>query len=147
VHFGLPEKWSVVESWLCNPPVFPPPTPASFAKKCPEIAPLPSYTLPPPSDFWISFPSCPPPSAPPSHISADNLEGLLLTHKDRGLTVTKEIRHGAVIPLKHSLPALRVPNTPSTATHGELFTDTVAHWINQGCVAGPFHSPPFPDSR
>ncbi len=40
-----------------------------------------------------------------------------------------------------------LPNAPSTAIQGEFFTDTVASWIKQGYVTGPFQYPPFPDSR
>jgi hypothetical protein len=31
--------------------------------------------------------------------------------------------------------------------YGELFTDTMASWVKQAYVAGPFRSPPFPHSH
>jgi hypothetical protein len=72
---------------------------------------------------------------------------LLPSAFDRGVCVAQELKHGALIPLKHPLPPIRVPNAPSTAIHGVLFTDTVASWVKQGYVADPFRSPPFHATR
>jgi hypothetical protein len=75
IRLGIPKEWSIVSSWLQNPPIFPTfplHTSPSFAKKCPEIPPFRSYVLPPPPSFWEHFPSRPSSPAPESHVSADN---------------------------------------------------------------------------
>ena len=58
--------------------------------------------------------------------------------------VVHDLQFGSQVPFLASLPALRIPNTPSVTAHGEEFTDTLAWWIRQGYVAGPFAAPPLP---
>jgi len=43
------------------------------AKKCPEVAPLSDYSVNPPENFWINFPSNPLPSLPQSTVNIDRL--------------------------------------------------------------------------
>jgi hypothetical protein len=117
--------------------------------------PLPKRALKARNSTHTSSPPPPPPRTLSSNISADRLESLLLLHKNhllpsvlnKGLLTAHEIRYGATIPLKHPLPHTESPTPPFTAVHGELFTDTIASWVKQGFVAGPFLSPPFPNSR
>jgi hypothetical protein len=58
--------------------------------------------------------------------------------------VVHDLQFGSTVPYKSALPALRIANTPSVSVHGEEFTDTLAWWIRQGYVAGPFAAPPLP---
>jgi hypothetical protein len=57
--------------------------------------------------------------------------------------VMHDLSEGAVAPLSRVLPPIKVPNSPTVAVHGQVFKDTVAWWIRQGCVAGPFKTPPL----
>jgi hypothetical protein len=65
----------------------------------------------------------------------------------RAERVLTDLEHGSAVPLLVDLPAARIPNTPSVTKHGEEFTDTLAWWIRQGYVAGPFAAPPFRNFR
>jgi len=61
--------------------------------------------------------------------------------------VVHDLQHGSDVKFLKNLPSARISNTPSVFIHGEEFTDTLAWWIRQGYVAGPFSAPPFRDFR
>ena len=45
------------------------------------------------------------------------------------------------------LPVLNSQNAKSAFTHGEMLTDTIAHWVKNKMVAGPFRKPPLNNFR
>ena len=55
----------------------------------------------------------------------------------------EELTYGAQVPFVRILPGMSCTNSASTVTHGEEFTDTLAWWIRQGFVSGPFRFAPF----
>lgn len=59
----------------------------------------------------------------------------------------EELTHGVRVPFTCILPALRSTNSASTISHGDEFTDTLAWWIKQGFVSGPFQVPPLENFR
>jgi hypothetical protein len=155
---GIPLSWQTVKNWM-KPErdiFFPPaPTHKPSAKKCPEIQPLSSYKLPPPADFWRSFPSTVLPSHPNSVLNHVRLRGIIdsqynllsFGQRVRSDRIIQDLENGAAAPFRSELPGARNPNTPSVVSHGEEFTDTLAWWVRCGYVAGPFAAPPFPDFR
>ncbi len=66
---------------------------------------------------------------------------------NRAQKLINELKHGVVLPAKTILPENTEQNAPSVANHGLVFTDTLAHWILSGYVAGPFHLPPLKSFR
>jgi len=133
----------------------PPPALKEHTKKCPDIPVLHSYYLPPHPAFWKSFPSHSLPSSPSSIINVPRLSALIKHHrhslsldqKIRADRIVKDLTDGSAVPFSSSLPAARIPNNSSVTEHGEEFTDTLAWWIRQGYVAGPFGAPPLPEFR
>jgi len=61
--------------------------------------------------------------------------------------VIHDLESGSPVPFSTTLPPARINNSASVLLHGEEFTDTLAWWIRQGYVAGPFIAPPLPDFR
>jgi len=126
-----------------------------FKKKCPDVQKLQSYSLPPDPKFWENFPKRQLPSdisTPINILELKNLtdylrHDLTLGQSARADLLISELTLGSLAPLETNLAPIRVQNTHSAVLHGEEFTDTVGHWIRQGYVAGPFHTPPFPDFR
>jgi hypothetical protein len=136
--------------------LFPPSPPVSTpATKCPDVPVLKSYVIPPPPDFWKVFPSLKLPSHPNSVLNYQKLGAIIKGYKSslsldqiiRAERVLSDLEHGSAVPFLVDLPAARIPNTPSVAKHGAEFTDTLAWWIRQGYVAGPFAAPPFRNFR
>jgi len=158
VKTGIPRDWTTIRRWL-NPKTkisFPtPPSTVSGTKKCPDIPTLSSYEVPPQPAFWKIFPSKRLPSHPSSSINYLRLNAIIkdyrshlsLGQKVRAERVIRDLEHGSSVPFTHTLPAIRIQNTPSVLVHGMEFTDTLAWWIRQGYVSGPFAAPPLPDFR
>lgn len=155
---GLPADWSVVEAWMdISGPVRIPsaPLPHSWKRKCPNVPTLPTYSKPPPENFWKTFPARSLPVSPSTPMLPAVLETLLsdlaplltTTQRERGSKVLEELTHGVKVPFTCILPPLRSTNSASTITHGDEFTDTLAYWIQQGFVAGPFQAPPMDNFR
>jgi len=69
------------------------------------------------------------------------------TQRRRGQQVLDELEFGVRIPFKNLLPSLSLSNTESTVQHGAEFTDTLAWWIRQRFVSGPFKNRPLPFFR
>jgi hypothetical protein len=124
-------------------------------KKCPENLRLPDYQLPPPPDFWKTFPTQRLPSHPSSSINYIRLGAIIKQHRSllsmgqclRADRVVHDLQYGSDVKFQKNLPSARISNTPSVFVHGEEFTDTLAWWVRQGYVAGPFSAPPFWDLR
>jgi hypothetical protein len=158
VKIGIPDNWSTVAKWLSpgTKVLFPPPLSIKKpTKKCPEVPILKSYVIPPSPDFWKAFPSLKLPSHPSSVLNYQRLGAIIKGYKShltldqriRAERVVRDLEHGSVVPFSVNLPAARIPNTPSVSQNGEEFTDTLAWWIRQGYVAGPFAAPPLKDFR
>jgi len=155
---GLPAQWSIVEQWL-DPdspiPVIAADTAAQWCPKCPDVPILSSYDLPADNAFWETFPKQALSSAPWSPIDPDQLarevsaadHQLTFTQKYRMLSAINDIRFGYRTPLLYSLPPLRAKNSASAVVYGQQFTDSLAWWVRNKYVAGPFHVPPLPDFR
>jgi hypothetical protein len=124
-------------------------------KKCPDVPTLTSYSLPPDPKFWEIFPAAPLPKKPVSpviaasiqNISKDLSQFMTQSQSVRAATVVSELTNGSAAPLLLDLPPIRVQNAKSVLNFGEEFTDTLAHWIRKGYVAGPFSAPPDPNFR
>ncbi len=136
--------------------MFPPTPPVMQSKKkCPEIPQLPDYQLPPSPDFWKMFPTLRLPSHPSSSINYLRLGAIIKQHRSflsmgqrlRADRVVHDLQYGSDVKFQKYLPPARISNTPSVYVHGEEFTDTLAWWVRQGYVAGPFTAPPFRDLR
>jgi hypothetical protein len=54
---------------------------------------------------------------------------------------------GAPSAQKTALPACSVRNAYSAIKHGYVMTDTIAEWVKNDYVAGPFVKPPFKNFR
>lgn len=155
---GLPPSWEIVENWLdlSSPFVHPaPPAQHVWTRKCADIQTLPTYKFPPAESFWYTFPSKPLPASPTTTMRPAVLASLLsdlspflnTSQRLRGQQVLDELTFGVRIPFTSVLPSLRSSNTSSTSVHGDEFTDTLAWWIRQGFVSGPFHIPPLAHFR
>ena len=57
------------------------------------------------------------------------------------------IKKGAVTVMKGILPVLDSQNAKSAFIYGEMLTDTIAHWVKNKMVAGPFRKPPLNNFR
>jgi hypothetical protein len=92
---------------------------------------------------------------PKSKVIAEKLEAAVYDCKNRltaqqyarGLKVVKNIQEGAPSFQKKCLPPTDVPNSETCYVNGKYLTDTLATWIKNGIVAGPFSSPPCPGFR
>ncbi len=123
--------------------------------KCPDVPSLPAGKFPPPASFWKLFPSRPLPTTPVSPVNTEVLDSLVhqysavMSHKDkcRAEATLHDIKYGASAPLARELLESKIENSPTIAVHSQVFKDTVAWWIRQGYVAGPFRLPPVPNFR
>jgi hypothetical protein len=153
VRTGIPAAWNTVRRWLnskITAKFTTPPAPSVPNKKCPDIPTLSSYMLPPPPDFWKIFPIKKLPSHPSSVINYVRLGSIIKKYRSslsmgqniRANRVIQDLKHGSPVPFLSALPSARINNSTSVTVHGEEFTDTLAWWIRQGYVAGPFIAPP-----
>jgi len=55
----------------------------------------------------------------------------------------KNIEKGAISHTKYILPPIRCKNAESAMIHGSSVTDTIAEWVSNGYVSGPFCNPPL----
>jgi len=155
---GLPAAWATIRQWLNRHlPVYapPPPRPPAAKAKCPEIPVLASYKITPPASFWAKFPARPLPTTPTTPVNIQGLESLVSDFEHELPLAQKLLADKVIYELKHGVDALQtkhipgdiIANSGSVLEHGQLFTDTLAHWIKKGFVAGPFVSPPCPEFR
>ena len=59
----------------------------------------------------------------------------------------RTITHGALTVLKKILPPIDEKNARSAYLHRVLLTDTIAQWVKNKMVAGPFDKPPLKNVR
>ncbi len=122
-----------------------------IVKKCPEIGKLECYSVNPKDDFWEKFPFNPLPEKPVTSVNVEALgkrlkkveDSLTWAQKYRGERCIKNLTEGASACQKTDLPPCFCQNSKSTIAHGELVTDTIASWVKQGFVSGPFIEPPL----
>ena len=55
----------------------------------------------------------------------------------------RTVARGAETALKKVLPGIVAKNAKSAFVHGVLLTDTIAQWVKNKMVAGPFDEPPL----
>jgi len=155
---GLPLDWSRVNSWIqfsgkITVPVKP--VEKSKPKKCPDLPVLTDYSVSPPDSFWDIFPKRDLPFKPKTSINIPVLEEKIDSVKDRmtiaqkfrAETSLRDLKEGADSCQLLDLPPCVCKNSNSTIRYAEEVTDTVAGWIKQGFVCGPFDAPPLPRFR
>ena len=62
-------------------------------------------------------------------------------------TAIATIKEGVLTVLNGVLPILDSQNAKSAFIYGEMLTDTIAHWVKNKMVAGPFRKPPLNNFR
>ena len=72
---------------------------------------------------------------------------LTLAEKARADRAASFLSNGAPSYQMADLPQIYCHNDESVYQYGELLTDTLAGWVADGFLAGPFKSPPFPRFR
>jgi len=124
-------------------------------KKCPEIKTLKSYSENPPPNFWKTFPKKPTPTSKQTKIKCHKFQILISKYWDKfslseqktASKALETLNFGAKPKLTRLLPTLFCKNANSTYKNGESLTDTVAHWIKEDFVAGPFEKAPLKNFR
>jgi hypothetical protein len=111
--------------------------------KNPEIEILPSYVVPPPDEFWETFPKNYPKNL---NVTVDvaRLERLIEHCQSQWTRAQKLIAEKAVANLKgknltkfkHELPGLSEKNAKTAKENRVAMTDVIATWIKKGFVAG-----------
>ena len=150
---GLPNKWEYIEKWLFNKrdvKSVKKSRKKKIEKKYPNIQSLESYSITPNQNFWSNFPSYKPLKKVHKRIDikkfenliSENWEGLTTQAKKTATKALHTVKFGANPKMFKELPNLQCKNRKSAIKHGELITDTIANWINQKFVAGPFDHPP-----
>jgi hypothetical protein len=154
---GLPAEWETIESWIDDSrdiAAINPATQQDWKKKNPEIPVLRSYDVPPPSEFWDSFPNNYP-SGLKRIVNVVMLKKYVercwnqwtLPQKRTAEKLLKNLEGNSPAPLKQHLPGLIEKNAPSALENGEFMTDVLATWVKKGFVAGPFPAVPLENFR
>ena len=65
----------------------------------------------------------------------------------RGVKALKYLQEGAPSHQMVDLPAIACENSASASEYGAILSDTIATWIEEGFVAGPFIFPPLKKLR
>ncbi len=84
---GLPDEWRTVEEWLDDSrdiAATEEPNSPEVILKNPEIKSLPSYVVPPPAEFWDTFPKNYPKNLN-AIVDTERLERLIKVAKANGL--------------------------------------------------------------
>jgi len=132
-----------------------PPEDKPYKKKCPEVPPLATYERPPTQSFWNHFPKNLNSNEVYTPVKHKILKQYIECYSNRWTYKQKviaklalhNVAHGTKAKLKKELPAITCKNASSATRHGEMITDSVAHWIKNRFVAGPFPNPPFKKFR
>ena len=155
---GLPALWTTVAFWLslCRISTSSPPEKNSeYTKKCPEVKKIQNYRKQPAALFWKKFPKFKAAKRSKSKIRLKVLKRLVQKcwfswnkHQRKiAKTALITIKKGAITVMNGILPVLNSQNAKSAFTHGEMLTDTIAHWVKNKMVAGPFRKPPLNNFR
>jgi hypothetical protein len=113
------------------------------------------YNSVPGDEFWASFPKNKGELKVESAVSVSSLKHhvascskyLSMPEKMRTNRAIMSLVKGAPAAQKGPLPPCSVKHTHSTYKHGFVMTDTIAEWVKQGYVAGPYDTPPFTNFR
>ena len=105
--------------------------------------------------FWENFPTLGLPSSVIPRVKVEEMATLLKTRghlltigeRRRGERALSYISKGAPALQVRELPALLSSNDSSAFEHGASLTDTIADWVKEGFVAGPFLTAPLPNFR
>ena len=157
-NLGLPLQWATVAFWIsfCRVSTSTDPEKLSIVpKKCPEIPSLRCYQRPPKICFWKTFPKYRAKNRVRPRVRLGVLKRLtqkcwfLWNCHQRKIAknALRTISKGAVTAMKKCLPPIVSKNARSAFAHGELLTDTIAQWVKNKMVAGPFDEPPLPNFR
>ena len=120
-------------------------------RKFPHIPILSDYNKEPGHEFWTFFPKKDLPKGVTTPIRINRLKCLIRRNgknwnqQQRWVAkrALKNIEKGAITLTKVDLPPLRCKNADSAIIHGSSVTDTIADWISNGYVSGPFSHPPL----
>jgi len=104
------------------------------ARKFPDIPILSDYSMEPEQAFW--------------KYRLKNLirrNGRKWNQQQRWVAkrALKNIEKGAITVTKYDLPSIRCKNADSAVIHGSAVTETIADWVSNGYVSGPFCHPPL----
>jgi hypothetical protein len=132
-----------------------PPASLAIEIKNTNIPKLSNYSRDPGPDFWSKFPSNTNSLKVSSSVNVNRFKfhlnnvntNLLVSEKLRGKRCVKNLLRGAPSAKKNALPACSVRNAYSAIKHGYVMTDTIAEWVKNDYVAGPFVEPPFKNFR
>jgi hypothetical protein len=157
-ELGLPADWKRIENWLFSEPaeicevknVKP-----TFNPKHPDIPVLQDYSQSAGPDFWSEFPknidscrvSTPIKVKRLSELIDDYSVKMTSDEKLRASKVLLSMKKGADSLQTSVLKGCVCPNGESAVKHGATVTDTIATWVENDFVCGPFDSPPFSDFR
>ena len=122
-----------------------------FTKKCPEIPILRSYRHPPADSFWKTFPKFKARNRVKKRVKVGVLKKLTQKcwfiwdcHQRKiAKHALRTVSKGVVTALKKVLPPIELKNASSAFHHGVLLTDTIAQWVKNKMVAGPYDKAPL----
>jgi hypothetical protein len=147
---GLPAEWEIIESWLTNGAL---PKSRDTVSDSKTVA---NNVITGNSDVgWDTFPSKEIPSKPETRIDIKKLKILvdaneksLLDHEvRRARRVIAYLEGGAPAHQLGQLKSCLVGNKIPSSEANSAVLETVANWINEGFVAGPFKQPPLDNFR
>jgi hypothetical protein len=155
---GLPAEFAIIEDWFSNkaPQILVRQRPLKqYAKKCPEIPSLPTYTKAPPPTFWNYFPKNTSLTKVHTPVRGAILKQYIELYQNRwafkqraiAKLALANILSGTKVKLKKHLPAIVCKNATSATRNGAFMTDTIGNWIKNEFVSGPFTEPPLPNFR
>ena len=120
-----------------------------------DIPVLDDYSKKPLHTYWTNFPFKELPEKPCTKINTEKLAYLLNKRRhlmtmcewERGVKALKYLQEGAPSHQMVDLPAIACENSASATEYGAILSDTIATWIEEGFVAGPFIFPPLKKFR
>jgi len=158
LFWGLNGLWDRMKSWLhyCTDwsSVVKAESPEKvWVPKNPEVEILPSYSRPPPAEFWSSFPKrlCPANSPIDTEVLSNRLsvckDKLTPAQYNRGKRAIDNVNFGGSAFQGVDLPSVVVKNASNSEKFGKVITDNTATWVKSNFVCGPFDEPPFKKFR
>jgi len=123
----------------------------TFVSKYPGIRVLKDYSKDPDPSFWSSFPKADLPHEIGSKVNKDKLKFLIEKYKSewtepkkkRADRLYKDLSEGGGAYQETDLPPATFPNAKSSFMHGQMLTEKIASFIEEGFVKGPFVAAPL----
>jgi hypothetical protein len=149
---GLPAEWGIVEDWLTNKTFAEPRSTVSDSKQ--EEKDKSSGTANSAID-WEAFPKKEIPAGQETRINIEELKRIIDRNKEnlldhelrRAQRTISYLVEGAPAHQVRRLKSCLVKNKiPSSEANGAVL-ETVANWVKEGFVAGPFRQPPLDNFR